>query len=893
MRWLHEWVRRVTRRAAPPALWSVIDEELRESERAMAERSGEGRARMWSIVQYLGVAVRLGFERVTSEAADTVTGWRGSGFGLDVRIASRRLRQRRGRTAIVVSTIALAIGSTTAVFSVVYGVLLRPLDFPESDRLVRVWQTQPAWETSSSEAFRARAHRLMPQAPEVMEWADADLGLAAVGAYIDAGYVLEGPDGVQSVRGQEATSGFFSALGTEPLLGRALASSDDVPGAPPVVVLSETLWENRFGRSDHALGASLTLDGRPHTVVGVMPSGFAGPGLGRLEQLLPGGAPLLWTPLTEEARRGWKNVSALARLASGVPGAVAEERLVTFERAWAEENPGTTRAERPPRIEPLVDSIVGPVRTTLWLLFGSVSLVLLVAGLNIIHVVVATGFNDVRDVAVRVALGAGRGRVVRGLFVEAAVATVAGGLLGLTLAWALTPALAGLLPPTVPRQDAVAMSWPVVVFGLGITAAAALTVGVLPALAASGVAPNRLIRGADRGGTESRRVARVRSALVVAEVATAFVLLITAGSLANSFMRLWSEERGFETEGLVALRVTPDREQFRSDEEIEGFHRDFDAALDALPGVSASAVNSMPLSGLRSGQSAYPERPGEGTFYTNVTLSVARSDYLDVLGAEVLAGRGLDDGDTRDSEAVALVNETLATMAWPEGALGQSLRLGDDSTQALQVVGVVRDVRHAGLHVAVEPKVVIPSSQSDRVTEEWVLRVSGDVQGAVGAARAALAEISPTTPIIRVLVLDDAVSQSVAVPRFRAAFVAGLALLAGALALVGLYGVLTFSVLARSKELGVRMALGASDRSVVREVLAGGLRLSVVGIGLGAVVAAFVSDAVAGFLYDTDSIGVGTYVTVGAIVLAVSVLAAAVPARRAATVDPVVALTDG
>ncbi|MEM7415615.1 MAG: ADOP family duplicated permease [Gemmatimonadota bacterium] len=893
MSWPHAWARALTRRAAPPALWSVIDEELKESERVVAERWGPRRARLWSTGQYLGVAARLGVERGASRTIETVTDWGATGFGLDARIAARRLRQRRGRTAIIVSTIALAIGCTTAVFSVVYGVLLRPLDFPESDRLVRVWQTEPELVTSTSASFRAQADRLMPQAPEVFEWANADLGFDAVGGYVDAGYVLQGPDGVQSIRGQEATSGFFAALRTEPLLGRALAPSDDVAGAEAVVVLSEALWESRFGRSENALGASLTLDGRPHAVVGVMPAGFAGPALGRLEQLIPPGAPLLWTPLTEEARRGWKNVSALARLTPGVPEVVARDRLQGYERAWAEENPGTTRAERPPRTEPLVDSIVGSVRTTLWLLFGSVSLVLLVAGLNIIHVVVATGFNDVRDVAVRVALGAGRGRVVRGLFVESAMATVLGGFVGLTLAWVLTPALAGLLPPTVPRQEAVAMSWPVIVFGLGITAAAACAVGVLPALAASGVEPNRLIRGGDRGGTEGRGVARIRSGLVVAEVATAFVLLITAASLANSFVRLWSEERGFDTGGLVALRVAPDRTQFRSDEEVETFHRDFDAALDALPGISASAVNSMPLSGLRSGQSAFPERPGEGAFYTNVTLSVARPDYLEVLGADVLLGRGIDEGDTRDSEPVALVNETLAAMAWPEGALGQSLRIGDDSTRALQVIGVVRDVRHTGLHVEVEPKVVIPSSQSDRSTEEWVLRVSSGVEDAVGMARSALGEISPTTPIIRVLVLEDAVSRSVAVPRFRATFVVGLALLAAALALVGLYGVLTFSVVARSKELGVRMALGASDSRVVREVLSGGLRLVVLGIGVGAVVALSVSDAVAGFLYDADSIGFGTYATVAALVLAVSVLAAAMPARRAATVDPVVALSEG
>ncbi len=879
------WAQRWARSVVPESMWTMIDEDLREGSEEVEARWGSVAATAWLNVQYLLVASRLSVQHGGDTLRSAVAGFASTGWGLDFTLAVRRLRLRAARSAVIVATIALAIGSTTAVFTVVHGVLLRPLDFPEPDRLVQLWQTRPDWRSAENESFRQLADQLRPQAPEVLEWAASDLGMDEVGAYVDAGFVVTGAAGAEAIKGQEASSGLFAALGVEPLAGRVLAPRDDEAGAEPVVVLSEALWESRFGRAGDVLGQSMTIRDRPHTIVGVMPAGFRGPSESRFDQLLPEGWPMLWTPLSDEALRGWKNVLAVARLRDGVSVELAENRLIAHERAWAEENPGTGRAQRPPRVEPLLESVVGSSRTTLWFLMGAVGLVFLVAALNIVNVVIATGHRDRRDVAVRVALGAGSGRVMRGLFLESGLATALGGACGVLLAWLMLPVMTALLPPGLPRAEGVSMSWPVIGFGVAVTAVAATIVGALPAFGAARTKPQAVIRSSDRAVTESRGAARARSVLVVAEVAAAFVLLVSAGLLATSFDRLWSVERGFDTEGLVSVRISPDWDRYPEAEDLERLHNELDAAFDAVPGARAAAVNSVPLSGLRSGQSLRLDGVDGDAGDVNVTLTVARPDYLDVLGVEVVQGRQITDSDQMPTEAVALVNQTLADRLWPSGAVGGRVRLGDDTTRVVRVVGVVADVRHTGLAVEVEPKVIVPAAQWGRDTNEWLFRVEGDVDDVVAGARRALAEVAPSSPVTRVMILERQVRDSVAVPRFRALFVTGLALLAGVLALLGLYGVLAFSVTARLREMGVRMALGATGGSVVRDVVRSGIRLAVWGIVLGSAGAWLASGLLTSFLYSVEATHPVVYGGIAATVLVVSVVAALGPARRAARLN--------
>jgi putative ABC transport system permease protein len=788
-------------------------------------------------------------------------------------------------TLTVVTTVALAVGVTTSVYSVVHGVLLRPLPYPEPERLARIWQTKADWSDSPEAEFRSAANRLGPLAPSYYDWLGLDAGFESLGAYVDAGYVLQQPDGAQVLRGQEATSGLFEALGIEPILGRRLQVDDDVVGAAPVAVLSEPFWRGRYGGRPEVLGTDLVLEGTPHTVIGVMPAGFGAPTSALWNTMLPPGDPMLWTPLSSEARRGWKNVSVVGRLQPGVPLEVASERL-----AAAQDGMTAIYADyRGVWAEGLLDSIVGDVPSTLWFLLAAVGLVLLVATLNIASILTASGLTRRREMAVRAALGASSGRIVRGLLVESAAMAAIGGLAGVLLAWITFPLLLRFLPPSLPRHDGIGMSASVMVFGLAVTGLAAILMGTLPAVLAARADPQDAMRTSARTLTSGRAAARVRAGLVVAEVSLAFVLLVGAALLGNSYARLWSVERGFATEGLVAMRLAPDPASDVSEEETDQLLRTLTARLDEVPGIRASAVNNLPLSGQRSGTRVYLEQPGgELEIVNQALLTVIHESYLDVVGIPILAGRPFEGGDAVDAPPVAIVSETMARRYWPgETALGRRLRTSDDSTASLEVVGVATDVRHEGLAAAIAPTVYLPAFQSTRETYEVVLRVRGDIGDALQSARGVIASASPTTPVTRVTILDEAIAASVAIPRLRTILVVGLAGLAAVLALLGVYGVVSFVVAQRTKEIGVRMALGAHPLDEIRRVVGGGFKLGVAGAVLGLFMAWSAAETVGGFLFEITATDPPTYIGVMVAVLALVCVAAYVPARRAASVDPI------
>jgi putative ABC transport system permease protein len=788
-------------------------------------------------------------------------------------------------TLTVVTTVALAVGATTSVYSVVHGVLLKPLPYPEPERLARIWQTKADWGDSPEAEFRSAANRLGPLAPSYYDWLGVDVGFESLGAYVDAGYVLQHPDGAQVLRGQEATSGLFETLGIEPILGRRLQVHDDVVDAARVAVLSESFWRGRYGGRPEALGTHLLLNGTPHTVIGVMPAGFGAPTSALWNTMLPPGDPMLWTPLTDEARRGWKNVSVVGRLRPGVALEVVSERLAAAQDRMT----AVYKDYRGAWAEGLLDSIVGDVPSTLWFLLAAVGLVLLVATMNIASILTASGLTRRREMAVRVALGASSGRLVRGLLVESAAMAAVGGLAGLLVAWISFPLLLRLLPPNLPRHDVIGMSASVMVFGLAVTGLAAILMGTLPAVLAARADPQDAIRTSARTYTSGRAAATVRAGLVVAEVSLAFVLLVGAALLGNSYSRLWSVERGFATEGLVAMRLAPDPASDRSAEETDQLVRTLTARLEEVPGVRASAVNNLPLSGQRSANTLYIERPGaELEIVGRALITVVLESYLDVVGIPIIAGRTFERRDAADGPPVAIVSETLARRYWPgETVLGRRLRTFDDSTASLEVVGVAADVRHEGLDAAIAPTVYVPASQSQRETLELVLRVRGDIGDAVESARRAIASSSSTTPVTRVTILDEAIADSVAVPRFRTILVVGLAGLAAVLALLGVYGVVSFVVAQRTKEIGVRMALGAHPLDEIRRVVGGGFKLGLAGAALGLCMAWSAADAVGGFLFEITATDPPTYIGVVVAVLGLVCVAAYVPARRAAGVDPI------
>ena len=878
----------VLRLLVPSRLRDEVEGDLVERYAEVQRTSGRRAARRWLRWQLLALRpwglrksrFAAGNSGHVNNGGGVMRGGYGGGmmrggWGMDLRHALRAIRLRPGASLTVVVTVALAVGATTSVYSVVDGVLLRPLPYPESDRLARVWQTRNSLLDNPNAAFRAAASRYAVSIPTFNDWTEANTGFQSIGAYHNSEYVYQGVDGPVLLDGQMVTSGYFEALQISPLVGRTLLPPDDEIGAPRVIVLSERLWEQRFARAD-VLGTTMSLDDVPHVVVGVMPAQF-----GALDR-----AVTFWTPFTDadkQEERRTNYLGVVGRLANGLSLDDAAERLAVVQARLAEMYPDDHRGIGS-RVEGLLDSVIGDVRATLWFLLGAVSLVLMVATLNITNILSVLGLSRRRELAVRAALGAGSGRLMRGLFVESAVLASMGGLAGIALAAISLPLLVGIVPVSVPRSETISLSPEVLTFGVIVTALVTLLVGMLPAATAAKTHPQDTMRSG-RATTEQGG-GRLRSGMVVAEVALAFVLLVAAGLLGSSFANQWTVDRGFATEGLVVVTVAPDPIEYAEREDRERFVRELRARFDAIPGVAASSVVSqVPLRGSFATAFYFAERLDGEPERISVLITVGLENYLDLMEIPVLAGRGFTPTDTRDAPPVGIVNEAMAQVLWSgTDALGKRVR-SDDDAPWVEIIGVARNVQHQGLMIDTEPKLYLPAEQSARPMNAWVLRIRGDVGATIDLARSAVSAQSPTTPVRSVQILEETISASAAVPRFRTFFVVGLSAAAAVLALLGVYGVMTFAVTQRTKEIAVRMALGANVDGLVRGVVGSGLKLAATGVAAGLLIAWPAAGRLEAFLFGVSPTDVIIYVTIGLGVTAVSGLAAYLPARRAATVD--------
>lgn len=885
--WPLRGVRRLARALTPASFWRMVDDDLKEE---LKSRRSEGAPAValvaWAAAQYLRIAIQLAFEEVSWR-------WRRpealrGGWALDFKQAWRSIRRRPTHSALVILTIAIAVGATTSVYSVVDSVLIKPLPYPESHRLVRVWQTRA--EGLGGPGAPA-ADRLPTNAPIYFDWKRSKVGFESLGAYGDLGFVWSSGDGTRVIKGQMADSGTFEALSVEPQLGRWITAADEVPERPEVVILSDRLWRSSFSARPDVLGSEIVLNRRVHRVIGVMPPDFRPPVDPTSSGRLAGAEPLLWTPLTAEAKRGHRSVAVLARLGSRDDLAVVQSRfqavhnrLVLGHDEWQRGNDV--------RLEPLLESYVGDVRSTLLFLLGAVGLVLLVAIVNITNMLAAQSLHRRRDLAVHSALGAGAGRLVRGRLVESGLLAGLGGVLGTVIAWWLLPIAAQRLPPDLPRLDSISMNLRVLLGAASLTGLTAMLVGLFPAAMAARTDPHKAMSLSARGssaGALGGRASKVRSCLVVAEVAAACILLIGAALLLTSFERLWAVDRGFETQGLVAFYLVPDYRTMPDRPSEDRFHAGLKAALEEIPGVKASAMNNLPLSGQGSGSKIFL---GDHSTESTAGISVGREHAMAVVGVPLVKGRLFHSGDSATSPPVAIINRTLADTHWPDGdAIGQRLSVFGSEDIRREIVGITEDVRQYDLAEGPQPEVYLPAAQSNRVTHEWVLRIDGDIASSVDRARQVISSVSPTTAVARVLVLDEAITQSVAVPRFRSWLLAAMATLAGLLALLGVYGVVAFSVAQRRKEIGVRKALGARSGQVVTGLVGSGLRLVAAGLGVGLASAGWtawtLSDVLAPLLFRVSPGEPWIYTAVAASVVLVGAFAAYVPARRASAVSPV------
>lgn len=794
----------------------------------------------------------------------------------DLRYALRGLVRHPGFTAVAVVTLALGIGATTAMFSVVRGVLLRPLPYAQSERLVRVAH----YELETGQGEGSMGYETLRDLEAGLRSVDGVAGISP--AWNFAVGTASGPE---RLSGYWVSGAFFPTLGVPPLLGRALGPADDQPGADPAVVLSQAAWQRHFGGDPDIIGRGISIDLASATVVGVMPADF------RFGEPADLWVALAGVPLVGRGRQV-RFLEAFGRLAPGVTG--------TEAAAEVEAMGGHLLAEYPEAIpnlgltvKPLLDDRVGSVRNALWLLLGGVGFVLLIACANIGNLQLARAAARRREMGVRAALGASRRRVVKLLLTESLVLAAMGGALGVMLAfWGV----AGLqaVGPDLPRLDEIGVD-PVV---LGFSALLSMGVGVLLGLAPAAFVVRDEVLPALRGGERGTRGGeRVRGTLIVAQTTLAVVLLVGATLLLRSFAAVLGVDAGFDAQRVLTLQFSLPSAQYPDPPARIAFLEALEDRLNGLPDVRASGVvTRLPLGPMLTTMLDVEGRPAAPGREPEVEFRRASAGYLAAMGIPLLTGRMFDGRDASGAPGVVLVNRTLAQQLWPEGeAVGRRVRFHfagmTDSEPWLEVIGVVADVRHHGLERAAPPEVYVPVTQGSTPSAPLLaVRTTGNPMATADAVRGVLRAMDPEILLWDVRTMEDHVSGSLAERRFMLALSTGFALFALALAALGLYALMRWVVRMRGRELGIRIALGAGRREIIGLVLGWGMRLTGLGIVVGVILALGLTRLLRGLLF---AVSPGDPVTFAAVLLvmgSVSLCAAWIPARRAAHIQPMEAL---
>jgi len=792
-----------------------------------------------------------------------------TGLFHDLRHAARSLSKSPGFTSVAVATLALGIGANAAIFSVVQAVLLRALPYPDAKRLV----TLP--------------HNV--SAPELSDVRDAARSFDAVGGSALQPVELTGGGDPLQIMGSLVTGDLFEALGTPAALGRTLRPSDDREGGERVAVVTHGLWLRRWGADPGLVGRTVTVSGLPYTIVGVMPAGFALPEH-RVELFLPARVGYL----SGARDRDVHFVRSVLRLRPGASIEAARAEMAAIFRRLAAAYPDSDTG-LDPRLIPVLERIVGDSRTALVALSGAVGMVLLIACSNIASLLVARTRARAREIAIRSALGASRARLARQVLAESSLLALAGGAAGLALADRATRLFATRLPDSLPRLASVSTDRGVLLFTLGVSVATGLLFGLVPAIRAARRAPGVGLRGArTTAGTEDRRLG---TAFAVSQVALALVLLVGAGLLMNSLWRLRSIDPGFPAEGLVTAHIDlPEARYPRLSSQLQ-FRRQL-LELLAAARLRAAMVSEIPLGGsdldhefIIEGRPAIP--PGqEPSLYSRSVMG----DYFRTMGMRLLAGRNLTDADREDAPLVGVVNESMARLYFPGASpIGARFRWARDSgpPRWIEIVGVVSDVRNFGLSAGDLPAAYTTYPQSGVDWKRWTDLVVRAPEGTAGLAetlREKIREADPLLPVKSIRSVDEIVSSSLERPRFLAGLLGAFAGAALLLATLGVVGVLGNLVARRTREIGVRIALGADPARVRREVIAEGTRIAAIGIGIGLAGAFAASRALTKLLYAVHPIDPATYGAVSLLLAAAAIGACYLPARRASRIDPIEAL---
>jgi len=804
----------------------------------------------------------------------------------DVAFAFRQLRKRPGFTLVLVVTLALGIGAATAVFSVVEGVLLHPLPYPSPDRLTVVWTQFPGQNLMKFPASW----------PEYQDYRRNSRSYEDLGLWGSTQRTLTGDGDPERLEVAYFTWSMFQVLGVAPELGRVFSAEEDQDGHDRVVVLSHGLWERRFGSDPSVIGRTLEMDGAPLTVLGVMPSGFS----------FPNRSTQAWIPLGIDPANPPGRAShfgrILGRLAPGVTLDQARTELRGLIRRW-QDDPSLSHTWHlefhPVVLRPLHEEMVGDVRTALLVLMGAVTIVLLIACANVANLLLVRGEGRLREISIRAAVGAGRGRIVRQLMTENLVTALLGGMMGVVLAHVGLNGLLALAPPGLPRADTIGLNPVVLGFALGAVVFSGLLFGLAPAFQTWRMDVNGTLRDEGRGGTAGRHRSRVRQLLVVSQTALAMVLLVAAGLLLQSFWRLQGVDPGFRSDDVLAFSLSLPASTYPDPESVTGFYDELVPRLNTLPGVeSAGLVFTPPLTGSLPPNDIAIEgisRTEEDGPPFTADLQAVSAGYFSIMRIPLLQGRVFDGTDRQDSEPVAVVDEVFARSFFDAPSEGVGDRVRVPGGEWARIVGIVGSVRQDALAVEPRAQLYLLSAQTART---WslrrdltvLLRTDVDPLTLVPAVRARVGSMDPDLPVYHVTTMAQTVDRSTARERFTMFLqivFAGVALI---LAVVGIYGVLSFSVAQRAREMGIRMALGAERARIVRLVIRQGMVLVGAALVLGILGALSVATVLASLLYDVSPRDPLTFGVVTLTLTVVALLACWIPARRASGVDPQTAL---
>jgi putative ABC transport system permease protein len=809
-------------------------------------------------------------------------------FLQDLRFGARTLARNPGFAGVAILTLALGVGANAAIVSVVNAVLLRPLPWAEPGRAVMIWSRWTAFEKTWVSDGEVNGYRKESRT------------LADVGAWDDGQVNLTGDGEPERVSAGSVTANLFAVLGVTPIRGRAFTAQEDIPNGPRVAIIGYGLWQRRYGGDPSMVGRTIQINGAPYEVVGIMPADFV------LPTDFQNPAPsVLWTPSgwdsasTEHGNHGYY---AAARLRAGVTLAQARDDLHTIAQNW------TRQGFYPPQMQfdtvvlSLQEEVVGGVRRAIWLLFGAVGFLLLIACANVANLLLARAEARQREMAVRTALGAGAARVLRQLLTESLVLAGISAAAGLSLAWIGVRLLAWWNPSSIPRVAGTSVDWRVLLFTVGMALVTTVIFSVAPAARLLKADLTESMKEGGGNATTGGGRSRFRNGLVVAEMALAVVLLVGAGLMLRTLWSLQRIDLGFNPSGVLTMRIALPAASYEAPEQVVRFYTALVERIGAIPGVAAAgAARSLPLGstigdfGLRV--DGYVPPPG-----TNAKgdWQVITAGYTEAIGEQILRGRGVERTDTRDSQLVGLINEEMARRYWSgRDPIGGRFRIGGRSDRPwVTVVGIVKDVRHNGVTDIVKEKFYIPHTQWHRSLGNanlirgmtLVVRTQGSPAALTSQVKDAIRQLDPSLPVADVRTMEDVVGGAMSTPRFTSVLLSIFAALALTLSAVGIYGVLSYVVSRRTREIGIRVAIGAGRGQVLKMVFGSGISLALAGIAAGLVLAFGVTRLLRGLLHGVTPADPLTFTAVAIVLTGVAALASVVPAWRASRVDPVIAL---